>query len=219
VVFLDDDEMLSPAAIAYLHAAGRGAAPDAVALPRRHWILGEFNPAAYYWPERQIRFFRKGAVEFGPVVHGGIAVRTDRVEEIDADSPIHIEHLSHVDAAQWIERTNRYTSRPRRVSSAAEGANLIDFAHRRIAHWQAQSRHSDCNDYAAAVALLRAVYDMVDRVKAWEAERGGDGAAAFRARCTELQRSYDALEAQSGIATGPRSRLRWLSDAWPPYRR
>ena len=33
---------------------------EAVALPLRHWILGEFNSDAYYWPEHHIRFFRKG---------------------------------------------------------------------------------------------------------------------------------------------------------------
>ncbi len=204
IAFLDDDEMLSPAAIAYLHAPRDANAPDAVALPRRHWILGTFDADAYYWPEHQVRFFRKGAVAFGPVVHGGIDLRTDRVDRIAPDSPIHIEHLSHTDTEQWIERTNRYTSSPRRVSAEPEEADLIAFAHRRIDHWLARSRHSDRGDYAAAVALLRAIYDMVDRVKQWEAERGLDGASAFQARCAELEHAYDELESSLGIATGAR---------------
>ena len=54
----------------------------------------------------------------------------------------------------------------------------------------------------AAVALLRAIYDMVDRVKAWEVERGLDGAGAFHARCAELEHAYDELESRLGIATG-----------------
>ena len=136
---------------------------------------------------------------------------TDRVVQVPADSPIWIEHLSHPDAAQWIERTNRYTSRPRRASAAADDADLIDFAHRRIDHWLALSRNSDRNDYVAAVALLRAIYDMVDRVKAWETDRNVDGAGAFQARCVELDRAYDELEARLGIATGMRGgRLRRL---------
>jgi glycosyltransferase involved in cell wall biosynthesis len=47
VVFLDDDEMLSPEAITYLHAARDADAPDAVALPRRNWTLGAFDANAY----------------------------------------------------------------------------------------------------------------------------------------------------------------------------
>lgn len=211
IVFLDDDEMLSPEAIAYLHALRADDAPDAVALPLRHWILGAFDADAYYWPEHHLRFFRKGAVTFGPLVHGGIDVHTDRVVQVPTDSPIWIEHLSHPDAAQWIERTNRYTSRPRRAGATPGGADMIDFAHRRIDHWLALSRNSDRNDYKAAVALLRAIYDMVDRVKAWETERDVDGTGAFRVRCAELNRAYDELEARLGIATGMRpGRLRRL---------
>jgi hypothetical protein len=52
--------------------------------------------------------------------------------------------------------------------------------------------------------LLRAIYDMVDNVKAWEVRRGLDGAGAFRTRCAELERAYDELEIHHGIATGMR---------------
>jgi glycosyltransferase involved in cell wall biosynthesis len=202
IAFLDDDELLSPEAISYLRAPRVPDGSEAVALPRRHWILGAFDADAYYWPEHQIRFFQRGAVAFGPVVHGGIEVLTDRVEQIPAGSPICIEHLSHSDTKQWIERTNRYTSRPRRVRAEPGGADMIDFAHQRIDHWMALSRNSDRNDYRAAVALLRAIYDMVDRVKSWEAQRDLDGADAFQVRCRELGRAYDDLETRFGIATG-----------------
>jgi glycosyltransferase involved in cell wall biosynthesis len=205
IAFLDDDEMLSPGAIAWLRAPRGPDTADAVVLPLRHWILGAFDANAYYWPEHQIRFFRRGAVTFRPIVHGGMQLRTDRVERVPIDSDVWIEHLSHVDAAQWIERTNRYTSKPARVSAEFEGDDLIDFAHRRIDHWLARSRDSDRNDYVATVALLRAIYDMVDRVKAWETERNLDGAGAFRARCAELERAYDELEVTFGIPTGARN--------------
>jgi glycosyltransferase involved in cell wall biosynthesis len=215
IAFLDDDEMLSPEAIVYLHAHRGVDAPDAVSMPRRHWILGTFDCEAYCWPEHQIRFFRRGSVAFTPVVHGGIDVRARHLDEIPTGSPIYIEHLSHVDTEQWIERTNRYTSRPQRVRAEPEGADLIDFAHRRIDHWLARTHHSDRNDHAAAVALLRAVYDIVDRVKAWETSCGQDGAGAFQARCAELHRAYDELEARVGIATNRRGgRVRRLIGRW-----
>jgi glycosyltransferase involved in cell wall biosynthesis len=202
IAFLDDDEMLSPAAIEYLRAERGADAPEVIELPLRHYILGRFDEAAYYWPERQVRFFRRGAVTFGPVVHDGLAIHSDRVERVPLESARWIEHLSHADTEQWIERTNRYTSRANRVGARMDGTNLIDFAHRRIDHWLAQSRDSDHDDYQATVALLRAVYDMVDRVKAWEVQQGLDGTAAFQTRCEELGRAYDELEIRLGIATG-----------------
>jgi glycosyltransferase involved in cell wall biosynthesis len=212
IVFLDDDEMLSPGAIEYLRGPRRTDAADAVALPLRHWILGTFDPNTCYWPERHIRFFRKGALSFGTVVHAGMALHTDRIEQVAVESDIFIEHLSHSDAAQFIERTNRYTSRPQRARTDQGDSDLIEFAHRSIDAWLARSHHSDRNDYAAAVALLKAIYEIVDRVKVWEEQRGLDGVAAFHARCTELQRAYNDLETRLGIATGmrPRSRLRQM---------
>ena len=196
IAFLDDDEMLSPEAIEYLHAPRASDAPDAVALPLRHWILGAFDADAYYWPEHQIRFFRKGAVAFGPLVHGGIEVRTDRVEQIPAD-------FADLDRAPVACRTPRSgsngpTATPRVPSvrgADADGADMIDFAHRRIDHWLALSRNSDRNDYRAAVALLRAIYDMVDRVKAWETERDGRRRSvpgALRGTGSRLRRTGDA---------------------------
>jgi hypothetical protein len=41
-----------------------------------------------------------------------------------------------------------------------------------------------------AVAVLRAVYDLVDRLKTWEQEAGIDGAALFRAECARLEAEY-----------------------------
>jgi glycosyltransferase involved in cell wall biosynthesis len=201
IAFLDDDEMFSPGAIEYLYTARTA---EAVALPLRHWILGEFNSDAYYWPEHHIRFFRKGALTFRPVVHGGMEINTDHIDHVSPETQIFIDHLSHRDTEQWIERTNRYTSRPRRVAIDSEAADLIDFAHQRIDHWLARSRQSDRGDYPSAVALLRSIYDMIDRIKCWEMQRGLDGAAAFRTRCLELERAYDDLEQRLGVATGSR---------------
>jgi glycosyltransferase involved in cell wall biosynthesis len=210
IAFLDDDEMLSPEAICHLRHRPAASRADAVLLPLRHYILGRHDTRAYYAPEHHMRFFRRGAVNFGPTVHGGIRLQSDHVERIAADSSICVHHLSHSDAAQWIERTNRYTSRPDRLQAVTADSDLIDFAHRRIDHWLARTEQSDRNDYPAAVALLRAVYDMVDRIKSWEASEGVDGERLFAGRCAELCRGYDELERRQGISTGMRRGKRAL---------
>ncbi len=212
VVHLDDDEMFSPEAIAFLSRPRARDAAEAYYLPKKHYILGRFDQAAYYWPEHHPQFFRKDAVAFGPTVHGGVQVLTEHVERIAPESGICIHHLSHLDAAQWIEKTNRYTSRPDRVRCAPEAADLIGFAHARIEHWVARTASTGRGDYAAAVALLRAVYDMIDRVKSWEQADGLDGAAAFAATCAELGQAYDALERRTGIRTTAKRPPRGMPD-------
>jgi len=180
VLCLDDDEILSPATGLYLqrHLAELNA--DILTVPYRHYILGVHDERAYYWPEVRHCLFRKGAIEFTPTVHGGVALQSDRIVAIPADSGVCIHHLSYPDVAGWIERTNRYTSRPDRVQAEGGAGNLVRFAHDHIDYWMRRTADSSGDDYPAAVALLRAIYDMVDRLKAWETERGIDGAEMFR---------------------------------------
>jgi glycosyltransferase involved in cell wall biosynthesis len=197
VLLLDDDELPDPAMVAFIQAELGNPRADAYAFPLRHYILGRHDPRAYYWPEHHIRLFRKGAVRFGPTVHAGMTVLTDKVLLVPDDSGAEIHHLSHPDVAGWIERTNRYTSRPDRArAEVAEG--LVAFAHRRIDHWLKLSPGGNGDDYLAAVALLRAVYDIVDRLKTWEAERGLDGDAAFHALCGVMDARHANMRRKPG---------------------
>ena len=79
------------------------------------------------------------------------------------------------------------------------GTDLIDYAHARIDHWIGRTREVTPGGYPAAVALLRATYDLIDRLKVWEEERGLDGAALFRQVCAELDAAHgDALPVRAG---------------------
>jgi len=203
ILFLDDDECLSPEAGPFLRAQIGAAAADVFALPLRHYILGVHDEAAYYWPEHHVRLFRRGAVTFGDTVHGGIHVHSGRVMNIPTTTGVCIHHLSHADVSSWVERTNRYTSRPDRTRVVCDGDDLIAFAHERIDYWLARSGDTAPDGYPAAVALLRGVYDIVDRLKMWEEARGLNGAALFAQVCANL----DAPEPAPSL-------FRRLKDRW-----
>jgi hypothetical protein len=193
VLFLDDDECLSPEAVCFIQHELAAPRADIYALPLRHYVLGEHDERAYYWPEHHVRCFRRGSVSFGDTVHAGITLRSDRVMQVSPEAGACIHHLSHPDVASWIERTNRYTSRPDRARVEHDDGDLAAFAHARIDHWIARSRDRTPDGYPAAVALLRSIYDMVDRLKAWEEARGHDGAALFRDACARLERAYGEM--------------------------
>jgi glycosyltransferase involved in cell wall biosynthesis len=186
VLFLDDDECLNAEAVRFLDAELAAPRADVYRFPRRDYIMGRHDERAYYWPEFHTRAFRRGSVAFTATVHDGISVLSNRVHTIPADSGVCIHHLSHRDVADFVEKTNRYTSQPDRMRIASDGMGLARFAHARIDHWLARTDPCGPNAYPVAVAVLRAVYDMVDRLKAWEEEAGIDGAALFRAECARL---------------------------------
>ena len=186
ILFLDDDECLSPQAARIIRAEVRNPRADIYAFPLRHYILGMHDERAYYWPEHHVRMFRRCAVSFSRTVHAGIVRHSDRIYQFAPDDGVCIHHLSHPDVAGWIEKTNRYTSRRNRDRSEAGTEGLAAFAHERIEHWQSRGSSNDPDGYPAAVAVLRAVYDIVDALKAWEEREGLDGNALFEQVCTDL---------------------------------
>jgi hypothetical protein len=151
IVCLDDDEILSPACAGTFRDFIASGDADVLGIPTRHYVLGRHDPAAYYWPEWRPALFRRGAIEFGPTVHGGTRI-VGKAERLSPDHAAFITHLSHPDIATWLEKTNRYTSQ------------------------YAQS--NGLSDYRDAVAVLRGLYDIIDGLKQWEATQP-DGHAAF----------------------------------------
>jgi hypothetical protein len=127
----------------------------------------------------------------------GLLVPESDQFDIPYDTGVRIHNLSHRSAHQWVEKTNRYTDEPDRVSYLDATTPLATFGQERIEHWLSQSRSRE--DGVVAAALLRAVYDIVDRVKLWEASQGLDGDALFAAVCAELEASYDEHGAELGL--------------------
>jgi glycosyltransferase involved in cell wall biosynthesis len=190
ILFLDDDECLSPEAARMIQAEVLNPRAEIYSFHLRHYILGVHDERAYYWPEHHVRLFRRGAVTFARTVHAGIVRHSESAIQIAADDGVCIHHFSHPDAASWIERTNRYTSRSDREAIAAGPEGLAGFAHQRINHWMQRTRDTEAGEYGSVVALLRAISDMVDAVKSWEREHGLDGTALFGQACAALDAMY-----------------------------
>lgn len=187
ILFMDDDECLSPGSAAAIHAELAVPTAEVYEFPLRHYILGRHDERAYYWPEHHVRLFRRGAVTFSRTVHAGIVRHSDRVTQFDANQGVCIHHLSYADTNGWIEKTNRYTSRPDRSGITIGPEGFAAFAHQRIDHWMSRTKDTAQDGYPAAIALLRAVYDMVDAVKAWEtATTPADGNTLLQQVCDSL---------------------------------
>ena len=66
------------------------------------------------------------------------------------------------------------------------GRALPDSHMSTIDHWLSRTRNVSPGGYPEAVAVLRATYDLIDRLKTWEEERGLDSAAEFQRICAAL---------------------------------
>ena len=215
ILYLDHDECLNVEGIEWVKRNAAGHPADIFRFPKCEYVMGLHDPDAYYWPMLNVRAFRRGRAEFIRTLHEEVRpVDGARQFDIPAGTGTRIHNLSHKSVHQWIEKTNRYTDEPDRVSSFDTAMPLDRFAQERIAHWLAQSRSR--SDTVVAAALLRAVYDVVDRLKLLEAGMGLDGDQRFAAVCAALEASYDAYEA--GLPLPPSDVLPSLAPPPPAQR-
>jgi glycosyltransferase involved in cell wall biosynthesis len=193
IVFLDDDEVLSVPGIEYILERARTRLFDVLAIPLRHYILGRHDEGAYYWPERQIRAFRKPCVEFGGTVHAGVRVVSGEVESIGLDTGICVHNVSYRNTHDWVEKTNRYTSCADRAMTPhlPPDQGLRAYLKARTDHWFGPEQ--DRSLYVDAISALRVVYDIVDIVKSLESTLGVSPDSDFAAVCNELSRELEAF--------------------------
>lgn len=194
ILTLDDDECLNGRAVESIRAAISDPQGSIYQIPIRHHVAGRHDERAPYWPEFRPALFRRGAVQFSSVVHGGVhLIATDSVT-IKPETGAAIVHLSHKDVATWIEKTNRYTSRPDRVGKAqatnVSPEGILALMRDRLSNVPAD----DPDGYLTVVSALKGLYDVVDALKRWEAQQPKSGEALFADVCTGLNAEYDALE-------------------------
>jgi glycosyltransferase involved in cell wall biosynthesis len=192
ILYLDQDECLNVEGIEWFKQNASSHPGKVFRVPKREYILGAHDEDAYYYPSYNVRAFRRGFAKFVHTLHLEVDALGNELFDIPLDTGVHIEHLSYRDAAHWIEKTNRYTSEVDRISFFDTAAPLETFAQERIAFWLANSRSR--SDYVVAVALLRAVYDIVDRIKLWEQTHGANADHVFAQVCATLEAQFDAYE-------------------------
>lgn len=190
IVFLDDDECLSPAAVDYIISESYGPSADVYSIPFRSYYLGHFDERRRDWPEYHERFFVRGALEFPSKIHSNVEIKSNKRHWIPAESDIFVYHFSYASVAQWIEKANRYTSQPDRDSwFPTSSTPSEDFVIKRLEYWAGPLRGC-ADDYVTAYALMRLTYDLIDLLKRWEEKRAVNAERVFLDICKALVEQY-----------------------------
>lgn len=180
IVALDDDEILTePCGDIFRSFIAGVPQADILEIPMRHYILGRFDERACYWPEYRPTLSKRGALRYSGTVHAGVE-KTGTLAQLPLDSPAHIMHLSHPDVHTWIEKTNRYTDQVNR-SGTDVPADIVTFAKLAIDGWTRGQK----DQYLQAVGVCKALYEIVDALKRWEATQP-DGNLEFARLASEV---------------------------------
>ncbi|QQS38659.1 glycosyltransferase family 2 protein [Candidatus Woesebacteria bacterium] len=109
VLVLDADEELTAQLVHTLKKLRETPTADYYRLPRKNIVFGKWIKHSRWWPDYNIRFFKKGFVEWSELIH---SVPTTKGKGIDLEgneeNAIVHHHYDTID--QYVARMNRYTT-------------------------------------------------------------------------------------------------------------
>lgn len=105
ILVLDPDEIIPPSLTSLLKTIeGKY---DYVKIPRKNIIFGKWIEHSRWWPDYQIRFFKKGAVVWSKVIHSQPKVEGSELI-IEPKEENAIAHYNYKDLDEYLSKAPRY---------------------------------------------------------------------------------------------------------------
>ncbi|KKR11451.1 MAG: Glycosyl transferase family 2 [Candidatus Woesebacteria bacterium GW2011_GWA1_39_21] len=82
---------------------------DYFRVPRKNIIFGKWIKHSNWWPDYNIRFFKKGFVSWNEIIHS-VPVTCGNGADLEVDEKNAIVHHNYSTIEQYIDRLNRYSS-------------------------------------------------------------------------------------------------------------
>lgn len=171
MLVLDADEHLADdaeEAIAALLREHAGRA-DAFAIPRFNTIAGRVLRGTGWYPDHQIRLFRRGTVRWAGGVHRApeVVTGTDRLHRLEPPGCLHLHHDNYRSLAAVLERQLRYAL----VEEYPDDPRAFDFGAYVQAAYEQLAYRSDRErdgDLSTALALVMAWNALVRGLVHWD---------------------------------------------------
>lgn len=177
VFILDADEEASPELIKEIKKIIEKPKADYYRIPRKNIIFGKWIRHSRWWPDANIRLFKKGFVSWNEVIHA-VPMTQGTGGEVEAKEESAIIHHHYESIEEYIERMNRYTTEYSKVK-LSEGYKFIwsDLITKPASEFF--SRYFYGKGYkdglhGLALAFLQSFSEMVVYLKIWQKEKFND---------------------------------------------
>jgi (heptosyl)LPS beta-1,4-glucosyltransferase len=114
ILILDADEEVPRTLASILVKEVRNPRADYYRLPRRNIVFGKWLKHSRWWPDYNIRFFKKGSVSWNEVIHS-VPMTKGEGADLDPSKEYALIHHHYESVEQFISRLNRYTTEHSRV--------------------------------------------------------------------------------------------------------
>ena len=174
ILVLDADEELTVGLSKELNKIRRNPNADYYRIPRKNIVFGKWLKHSRWWPDFNIRFFKKGFVTWSEVIHSVPITQGEGFDLLEKEE-CSIIHYHYQTVEQYIERMNCYTTE--------HAKSLVDDNYK--FKWQDLikkptneflSRYFFGQGYkdgihGLALSLLQAFSEVVKYLKVWQKEK------------------------------------------------
>lgn len=108
ILVLDTDEQLTPRLKDKLKKISKTKSVDFVKIPRKNIIFDNWIKNSGWWPDYQIRFFKKNKVKWQNEIHSQ-PITHGHEYQIDVDENLAIIHNNYQTISEFLARLNHYT--------------------------------------------------------------------------------------------------------------
>jgi (heptosyl)LPS beta-1,4-glucosyltransferase len=109
IFIVDADEEISPSLRTSLRKIVDRPDADYYRLPRKNVVFGKWIKHSRWWPDYNIRFFKKGAVFWSEIIHS-VPETYGKGLDLEASEKSAIIHNHYDSTEQYLDRMNRYTT-------------------------------------------------------------------------------------------------------------
>jgi len=108
ILLLDADEEVPKKLADKLKEIAVKPTADYYRIPRKNIIFGSWLKHSRFWPDYNIRFFKKGCVSWNEVIHSVPTTQGNGADLADKEETA-ILHYNYNSIGQYLDRMNRYT--------------------------------------------------------------------------------------------------------------
>jgi (heptosyl)LPS beta-1,4-glucosyltransferase len=172
ILILDPDERISDTLAKELKKiADDDQGITYVRLPRKNIVFNKWLKNSRWWPDYNIRFFCKGAVEWEDKIHS-IPITTGKGIDLEEREDLAIIHNHYSSLSQFILRMDRYTdAQAKELFEKGEKVLWFDFLKKPLAEFLSRFFFAKgYNDglHGLVLAILQAVSEFIVVGKCWE---------------------------------------------------
>lgn len=192
ILIADADEVVPKALATRIKEIIATGQDDCYFLPRKNIIFKHWINKAGWWPDYQLRLFRKGCVKWQDQIHSQPLIKGSAMK-LPTQEKYALVHHHYQTVSQYIQRLNRYTDAEVISKEVENSATVQSFTlafHQEFLRRFFSEEAIELGSHGLALSYLQSFYQLATQLKLWEEKR-----FPTQVSCNSQQQAIQHLQA------------------------